>query len=88
MLDESLKALIGQGILGIVALISLYVAGYLYRELKEERGRHSKEMRDLEERYVTKAETWIGKYHDLSSSITSALQALQGKQRKVPKDDD
>jgi hypothetical protein len=79
MIDEGVKVLISQGILGLVALIALYVASYLYRELKEERARHSKEMRDLEERYVMKAETWIGKYHELSGSITNALEVLQEK---------
>ena len=75
------------GPLGFIALISLLAAIRFYRDkeraaeahadtLATEREQHAKEMRAMEERYITKAETWMEKHHELAASINQVLESI------------
>jgi len=81
------KAFLVYGPLGLICLISLLVTWRLYRDITAERDRHVKEMnasrdqhaqemRNLEERYITKAETWMEKNHELAQSINQVLASI------------
>jgi choline-glycine betaine transporter len=81
------KAFLVYGPLGLICLIMLFIAFRLYKDLTTERERHTKEMnamrdnhaqemRELEERYVTKAETWMDKNHELAKSINQVLESV------------
>ena len=70
------------GPLGILALLTTFAAIKLYRDrdrdrqaFEAERKEWDKEMRTLEERYVTKAETWMSKYAEFSQAATQVVDA-------------
>ncbi len=81
------NAFLVYGPLGLVALISLLAAVRFYRDkeaatkehaetLATERDQHTTEMRVMEERYFTKAETWMEKNHELAASINQVLESI------------
>ena len=45
-------------------------------QLQEVQHEHKNEMMALEERYITKAETWMQQYHDNARGQTDALSSL------------
>lgn len=82
------NAILVYGPLGVIAFLAIIVAVQKDRELTKERNsflskqeelmaNHQKEMQALEERYVTKAETWMNKYHELAMSQNSTIGALK-----------
>jgi hypothetical protein len=86
--DTSISnAFLVYGPLGLIALVALLAAIRFYRDkekaaethaeiLAAERDRHAKEMRALEDRYITKAETWMEKNHELAASINQVLESI------------
>lgn len=81
------NAFLVYGPLGLISLICLLAAIRFYRDkeraaeahadaLATERDQHAKEMRAMEERYITKAETWMEKNHELASSINQVLESI------------
>ena len=76
-MDVGLKEfLLTQGILGAVALILMWVVVRLYNEREKERGLHQAELKACEERYLSKAETWMEKYHELAKSLNTVLESI------------
>lgn len=81
------NAFLVYGPLGLVALVSLLATVRFYRDkeaaakehattLATERAKHAQEMRAMEDRYITKAETWMEKNHELASSINQVLESI------------
>lgn len=79
-LDQIGKILIVYGPLGVMCFIALMVAWQKDKDLKTERQEYQKkleemakahqaEMNVLEERYITKAENWMNKYHELATVL-------------------
>jgi len=75
-MSELAKAFVDYGALGIVALVSLAMTMKLYRDNVAERKTNREEMHTLEERYITKADTWMEKYHQHQESMNRLLEAL------------
>lgn len=85
--EEIAKQLLAYGPLGLFTLIALFVAWRKDKELTDERKEHQKrmdekdkahqlEMNVLEEKYVSKAETWMAKYHELSTAQNETIEEL------------
>lgn len=81
------NAFLVYGPLGLVALVSLLAAYRFYLDkekankehaetLAAERDQHAQEMRAMEDRYITKAETWMEKNHELAASINQVLESI------------
>jgi len=81
------NAFLVYGPLGLVALVSLLATIRFYRDkeaeakahaatLACEREQHALEMRAMQDRYITKAETWMEKNHELASSINQVLESI------------
>lgn len=81
------KSLLVYGPLGVICVISLYVVCKLYRDSQADRvafssklellmANHAKEISELQERYINKAETWMEKYHELVKSLDAVLQSI------------
>ena len=70
------KAFLYYGPLGLAALIFLLAAIRFYRDKEAAAKAHAKEMRAMEERYITKAETWMEKNHELAASINQVLESI------------
>jgi hypothetical protein len=64
------------GPLGLVALVSLLAAIRFYLDKEKAAKAHAEEMRAMEDRYITKAETWMEKNHELASSINQVLESI------------
>ena len=73
-------ALLVYGPLGVVALVSMWVAVRLYRDREAERALHKQELKDFEQRYIGKAETWMEKYHELAKSLKDVLESISKRQ--------
>ncbi len=74
---QFLEKLFAYGPLGVIAVL---FAVLWYRkdvQLTTERKEHAQEMRELEGRYITKAETWVAKYQDLAQAQDSTIKALR-----------
>lgn len=71
-----LTALLTQGALGLLAAAFGYIALRLYRDREADRVAHEKERKEWEARYVTKAESWIEKNHEVISAHGDILEAL------------
>lgn len=76
------------GPLGFLAAASLIAAAYLFLVLAKERVRfdnaikevlkqHQVEMQALLERYISKSETWMAKYHEMAESQDMTIKALK-----------
>jgi hypothetical protein len=76
------------GLLGVVSLIALWFAYKKDREavaLHESHAErvtllnadHAAEMKALQERYISKAETWMGKYHEMADGQNEVLISLE-----------
>lgn len=74
------------GPLGIICALLILAVGYLYiscqnerrqheADLKAERDKHAQEMGVFQERYVTKAESWMKQYFDLASAQDDTMSA-------------
>jgi hypothetical protein len=85
---ELLKGLSEYGAIGLVSVVSLGWAWRLYRDMKTTQAEsrkevhalqteHRQEMEALRERYITKAETWMSKYHELSKAQNEVLDAIE-----------
>lgn len=83
------SALLIYGPLGIMCLLFIIIAIRKDMQLTKERERHDKtileltdkhkvEMHALEERYVTKAETWVAKHQELATSQDETIKSLKG----------
>lgn len=48
-------------------------------EVQELARLHKEEMHALEERYITKAETWMQKYHDIAAELSAVADTLARK---------
>lgn len=82
-----LKQLLAQGILGLFCGISMWVAWSKDREQKSDRKEyqekleemakaHKAEMNALLERYVSKSETWMSKYHEMAKAQDDTMSAM------------
>jgi len=89
-LEKLAESLLVYGPLGVISCASLFIAVFKDRQLTKERQeflakleelnhKHQEEMQSLEERYITKAETWMTKYHEISVAQASVLEALTKK---------
>lgn len=67
------------GPLGLFAIFGVALAAKLYKDLKAERKHHAKEMREMQDRYIQKAETWMEKYHELVKSLNDVLDAISSR---------
>jgi hypothetical protein len=88
-IEKVANAFLVYGPLGVVALLAIMFAiqkdrtltkereGFL-KKMEELQTQHAAETHALEERYVTKAETWMNKYHELATSQNATIGALQG----------
>lgn len=88
-IEKIANAFLVYGPLGVVALLAIMFAiqkdrtltkereGFL-NKLEETQTQHNAELHALEERYVTKAETWMNKYHELATSQNATIGALKG----------
>ena len=74
---EAVGSLVVYGPLGIMAAVASLVAAKLYLDLKAERKAHEKTTADWMERHVTKAETWMTRYNELSKSIGAVIESLE-----------
>jgi hypothetical protein len=79
--------LVVYGPLGILALVGLTAAVWMFRLVIAERKAHAEEVRSLneenkkslmawEERYISKAETWMQQYHELAKSMNAVLESF------------
>lgn len=84
---ELFKAIASYGLLGVVCALFGVIAFSKDKQLTKERleymtkleakdAEHKSEMHALEERYITKAETWMGKYHELMGSMNEVMEQL------------
>lgn len=89
-MTEALQAFLETGIMGAVAVLSIYVNWRLYRDLRDERRRResiveemnkefAKESAALRERLVAKAETWMAKYYELAEGMKKLLVAQRSR---------
>ena len=94
-MSELISKFLEYGILGMIALLAMYIAFRKDREnlaLHEEKDAlhtahaerletlvtdHKNEMTALEERYITKAETWMHRHHELASAQNELLVSLE-----------
>ncbi len=70
------KALLVYGPLGIIALVSMYIAVRMYRDLIAERKSHAEDMHAFQDRYITKAESWMQQYYELQKRMTDLVEAM------------
>ncbi len=77
MLDKIAAGLLVYGPLGIIALVAMITTLRLYRDLTAERDRGRLAENALVERFVSKAESWTTRYHELAESLDKSLQANQ-----------
>ena len=77
MSESVSKLLIVYGPLGVMALVAMLIAVRLYRDLHTERKEHAEEMKTIQERYITKAETWMGKYQELYEKTIDLMEAVE-----------
>ncbi len=73
------KVLLVYGPLGILALVATAIAVRLYRDLVAERKTHAEDMRAFQDRYITKAESWMSQYYELQKRMTDLVEALTSK---------
>jgi len=76
MNEKVVDFLLTQGLLGIIALILMWVVLRLYSDREKERAAHKLELRNFEDRYISKAETWMEKYHELAKSLNTVLESI------------
>ncbi len=87
-MSQVVGAFLEHGLLGIVTLIALWFAFKKDREnvaLHKDHAaatdamnkEHKLEVTAIQERYITKAETWMAKYHEMASSQVDVLSALE-----------
>lgn len=85
---EFVKQLASYGLLGVVSALFGAWALSKDRQLTKERlqymekleaqaAAHKAEMHALEERYITKAETWMTKHHELMASMNDVMDRLE-----------
>lgn len=71
-----------------MALVAGWIAWRMYKDntkLREDHNDrlmkltedHKNEMKALEERYITKAETWMAQYHELARAQTSVMDSIE-----------
>lgn len=85
---ELFKAIASYGLLGVVCALFGVIAFSKDKQLTKERleymeelkaqaAAHKAEMHALEERYITKAETWMAKHHELMASMNDVMDRLE-----------
>jgi len=47
------------------------------KEVREQDASHASELKALEERFISKAETWMQKYHEMASSQDATIKGLK-----------
>lgn len=72
------------GPLGIICAILIVAVVYMYRALDAERkardeqaAKHQQDMLVFQERYITKAETWMKQYYDQADAHDETLRATK-----------
>jgi len=91
LIEDVLKTLLVYGPLGLFCALSL--AGYLRKDramVKMQKDfldkqealmkSHKEEMAQMQERYITKAETWMEKYRERSEAQSNVIDALNKRQ--------
>jgi len=87
-MSQVVGAFLEHGLLGVITLISLWCAFKKDREVPalhaahaEEtvvrNSEHASEMKALQERYITKSETWMTKYHEMTDGQNEVLTSLE-----------
>jgi hypothetical protein len=74
---ELLKDLAESGVIGLVAVIALRWAMRMYQDMQKMQKAHQQAMEALRERLITKAETWMEKYHELAKAQNELLDAIE-----------
>lgn len=77
MTETVSKLLIVYGPLGVMALVAMLIAVRLYRDLQSERKEHTEEMKTMQDRYITKADTWMSKYQELYEKTIDLIDAIE-----------
>lgn len=73
---ESVVDLTVYGPLGLITTICIVAVIVMYRDMRKERQGHQAEMKALEERYITKTEQNMEKYHVLAESMNRLLESV------------
>ena len=76
------KALLVYGPLGILALVATAIAVRMYRDLVAERKSHADDMHAFQDRYITKAESWMQQYYELQKRMTDLVEAMSTRSNK------
>jgi Tfp pilus assembly protein PilN len=87
--EKIASAILVYGPLGVIAFLAIMVAVRKDMELTKERqafltkqeelmSKHQVELQSLEERFISKSETWMTKYHELATSQNATITALKG----------
>jgi hypothetical protein len=87
-MDEIVKAFLENGLFGVVAALAISFGWRMYRDrIASEKASqeridkltkdHQLEMQALEQRYITKAETWMQQFHDLARSGFEVADAVE-----------
>lgn len=88
MESEIAKELLRQGLLGVVALVAMYVAWRMYKDakatqkemtkkLEEQHARHREELKGFIERYMVKADTMTEKNFQLTKEMVGVVSLLE-----------
>jgi len=75
-MSELAKSFLDYGAFGITTLVALLMTMRMYRDREVERKQNREEMHALEERYITKADTWMKQYYELQSRMTDLVETL------------
>ena len=90
---EIAPKLLEYGLLGAITLGSLWVAAKMYKRgdsireetqqrLEEKDKEHAAEMQALQERYITKSESWMQQYHEQARAQTEVLQSMERRYKR------
>ena len=77
MLDKIAAGLLVYGPLGIIALVSMITTLRMYRDLATERERNRAAESALVERFVSKAESWTTRYHELAEAQVVLMERVE-----------
>lgn len=77
LLDKIADGLLVYGPLGIISLVAMVTTLRLYRDLFVERDRNRAAEAALVERFVSKAESWTTRYHELAEAQVKSLESQQ-----------
>ena len=77
MIEDIIKMVLENGLLGVAAIGGVWIAWKKDRENKKLHEQHSQEMKVMTDRYIVKAESWMKQYGELSRAITEILEKVE-----------